>query len=144
MQIYYTPWQFSRGNMMKVLKLTALFVGVFMLLGCVGEKQSKRKEMQDREIILISNSYPKEICLSQELADALYTQTGLTNTLTSSTENGVNCAYFSRTEKSCVKFSFTDKYADACVIAADRVPDRQNGQINAKAVADMMIGLIGE
>lgn len=127
---------------MKELKLLFLSMSALFLLACTGEKQNTRTAIQEREIILISKSYPQDICMSQKLKDLLLQEAGLTNALMSTTENSVNCAYFSRTSASCVKFSFTEKYPEACVIAVDRVPSSVEGRINAKAVADLMIGLI--
>ena len=127
---------------MKQLKFLLLLMSALFLLACTGEKQNTRTAMQDREIILINQSYPHNICMSQKLKDVLQKEVGLTNALMSSTENSVNCAYFSRTSTSCVKFSFTEKYPSACVIAADRVSNRVNERINGKDVADLMIGLI--
>ena len=128
--------------MMKQLKFLLLSLSALLLSACTGEKQNTRTAMQEREIILISESYPYDICMSQQLKDQLHQKVGLTNTIMSSTENTVSCAYFSRTSTSCVKFSFTEKYPNACVIAADRTPDMRQGRINGKDVADLMIGLI--
>lgn len=128
--------------MMRELKFLLLPMSALLLSACTGEKQNTRTAMQDREIILINQSYPQDICMSQKLKDVLQKEVGLTNALMRSTENSVNCAYFSRTPTSCVKFSFTEKYPDACVIAADRVPNRKNERINGKDVADLMISLI--
>ena len=128
--------------MMKQLKYVSLFISALFLSACTGENQKTRTQMQEREIMFISKSYPHNICTSQELKDLLYSKIGLTNALMSSTENSVSCAYFSRTSTSCVKFSFTEKYPDACVIAADRAPNRKNERINGKDVADLMIRLI--
>lgn len=127
---------------MKHFKYLWIPVSALLFSACTGEKQNTRTAMQEREIILISGSYPQEVCMSQQLKDALQTQVGLTNALIRSTEDSVNCAYFSRTSTSCVKFSFTEEYPNACVIAVDRAADRKNGQINGKAVADLMIGLM--
>jgi hypothetical protein len=130
------------GQTMKHLYYICLLLVTLLLSACTGEKQNVRTELQSREIILINESYPKEICLSQELKDALHEKIGLVNTLTNAPESSVNCAYFSRTSTSCVKFSYTKAYPDACVIAADRDMQRKNGQINGKDVADLMIGLV--
>lgn len=126
---------------MKHLKYIWIPVSALLLSACTGEKQNTRTAKQEREIILISGSYPEDVCMNQGLKDALQTQ-GLTNALMRSTEDSVNCAYFSRTSTSCVKFSFTEKYPNACVIAVDRAADRKEMQINGKAVADLMISLI--
>lgn len=107
-------------------------MSVLFLWGCTGEKQNTRTEMQTREIFLINESYPKNICMSQKLKDVLQKEVGLTNILTSSTDNSVNCAYFSRTSTSCVRFSFTEKYTDACVIAADRTVDKKVKELMEK------------
>ena len=127
---------------MKHLKYILLPISAFFLWGCTGEKQNTRTEMQTREIFLINESYPKDVCLSKELGDALQTEIGLTNIMMSSTDDSVNCAYFSRTSTSCVKFSFSKEYSEACVIAADRAEDKKGGQINGKDIADLMIGLL--
>lgn len=128
--------------MMKHLKFIWVFMSALFLLACTGEKQNKRTQMQEREIFLINQSYPKEICLSQKLIDALQKDIGLTNLMMSATDDSVNCAYFSRTSTSCVKFSFTEKYPNACVIAADRTAERKNERINGKDIADLMIALL--
>ena len=93
---------------MKTLKLILVPMSALLLSACSGEKQNTRTLMQEREIFLISGSYPKDICVGKELGDALQTQIGLTNIMMSSTDDSVNCAYFSRTSTSCVKFSFTE------------------------------------
>ena len=117
-------------------------MSTLFLLGCTGEKQNTRTQMQEREIFLINQSYPKVLCLSQKLKDALQKEVGLTNLMMSATDNSVNCAYFSRTATSCVKFSFTQAYPESCVIAADRAEEKKNQRINGKDIADLMIGLI--
>ena len=116
-------------------------MSALLFSGCTGEKQNTRTDMQTREIFLITGSYPEEICTSQILKDALH-QEGLTNMLISATDDSVNCAYFSRTSVSCVKFSFTEEYPKACVIATDRIAEQKNKQLNGKAIADVMINLV--
>ena len=130
--------------MMKLLKFIWVPMSALFLLACSGEKQNTRTEMQTREIFLINQSYPQELCLSKKLSDALQQEIGLTNLMMSSTDDSVNCAYFGRTSTSCVKFSFTEKYPKSCVIAADRAGDKKDGRINGKDIADLMIGLIGK
>ena len=97
---------------MKELKLLFLSMSALFLLACTGEKQNTRTAIQEREIILIAKSYPQDICMSQKLKDLLFQEVGLTNALMSTTEDSVNCAYFSRTSASCVKFSFSEKYPE--------------------------------
>ncbi|WP_309497128.1 hypothetical protein [Sulfurovum sp.] len=124
------------------LKILLLSVTAIYIVACSGEKQNTRTQMQEREIFLIAHSYPEEMCMSQKLKDTLQKETGLINMLMSSTDNSVNCAYFSRTSATCVKFSFTEKYPDACVIASDRPVDKKTKRMNAKDIADTMIELL--
>ncbi len=128
--------------MMKPLKFILIPMSALFLLACTGEKQNKRTEMQTREVFFITHSYPQDMCMSQKLKDALQKEVGLTNMLITSTANAVNCAYFSRTSATCVKFAFTKEYPDACVIAADRSADKKSKRINGKDIADIMIGLL--
>ena len=116
---------------MKLLKYILIPMSALLLSACTGEKQNTRTDMQTREIYFISHSYPKDMCMSQKLKDALQA-IGLTNMLMSSTDNSVNCAYFSRTSTTCVKFSFTEEYPNSCVIAADRLADKKSKRINGK------------
>jgi hypothetical protein len=127
---------------MKPLKFILISMSALFLLACSGEKQNTRTVMQAKEIFFISHSYPEEVCLSQKLKDVFEEEPGLTNMLMSSTDNSVNCAYFGRTSTSCVKFSFTKEYPNACVIAADRPEDKKNMRINGKDIADTMIKLL--
>jgi|GEM_PF-3037551 len=127
--------------MMKPLKFLLISMSALFLLACSGEKQNTRTDMQTREIFFIAHSYPKDMCMSSKLKDALQ-PVGLTNMLMSSTDNSVNCAYFSRTSTTCVKFSFTEEYPNSCVIAADRLTDEKSKRINGKDIADRMIGLL--
>ncbi|CAA6828180.1 MAG: Unknown protein [uncultured Sulfurovum sp.] len=129
---------------MRNVKLLGLLLSALLLSACTGEKQNTRTLMQEREIFLISGSYPKDVCLSQKFKDTLQQEFGLTNIILNASENSVNCAYFSRTSTSCVKFSFTEEYPKACVIAADRDATTKHGQINGKAIADLMIGLLNK
>ncbi len=124
------------------LKILLLSVSAIYIVACTGEKQNKRTEMQGKELFFISHSYPEDMCMSQNLKDALEKETGLKNMISSSTENSVNCGYFSRTSATCVKFTFTEEYPKACVLAADRPEDKKNKRLNAKVVADTMIGLL--
>jgi len=128
--------------MMKLLKFTLISMSALFLVACSGEKQNKRTQMQERELFFISHSYPEDICMSQKLKDTLGEEIGLKNMLSSSTDNSVNCAYFSRTSATCVKFAFAEEYPNACVISADRSEDKKSKRMNAKDVADTMIGLL--
>ena len=127
--------------MTKPLKLILVSISALFIFACSGEKQNTRTEMQEREVFFISHSYPKDMCMSQKLIDVLQEE-GLTNILTSSTDNSVNCAYFGRTSTTCVKFSFTEEYPNSCVIAADRSTDKKSKRVNGKDIADRMIGLL--
>lgn len=128
--------------MTKPVKLILISISALFIFACSGEKQNTRTEMQAREIFFISHSYPEDMCMSQKLKDALEKEEGLTNMLVSSTDNSVSCAYFGRTSTTCVKFSFTDKYPNSCVIAADRSKDKKSKRVNGKDIADRMIGLL--
>ena len=128
--------------MTKPLKFILISVSALFLVACTGEKQNKRTEMQTKELFFISHSYPEDVCMGQKLKDALAKATGLKNMISSATDNSVSCAYFGRTSATCVKFAFSKEYPKACVIAADRPEDKKNKRLNAKDVADTMIGLL--
>lgn len=128
--------------MTKPLKFTLISFSALFLVACTGEKQNKRTQMQEKELFFISHSYPEDVCMGQQLKDTLAKATGLKNIISSSTDNSINCAYFGRTSSTCVKFAFTEEYPNACAISADRSEDKKNKRMNAKDVADVMIGLL--